>query len=370
VKTLKYYFYRLLAEVNNPRREYLRALKKRIFGMAYSLSHHAVKTQSADLTTYIVDFDSFPYSFNICELLLLAEVKTRREKQLGYRIVFNLESPEKRVLNELKGVANPASEESNRRKFWNQILGALALSPSLKDFVILSDRSAYRRLNWNPSEPKMYNEFFHKQPPDLFELYTLPENELNLGSLGAPKVIVELAEEFFSKRSSKGMRVTLVLRKQTWDVTRNSNLNEWKKAALELQSRGACVTIIPDSDHPFSEDLASVESLVFRDACWDVKLRMAIYERSDIVCGTHGGALALGSFSKFTRVIAMNRYPEGSVVNKPAMTSRLALRPGRLAGRHLPFYKDKSYVEPDTSDNILMKIEEFLTEVNMMIHKR
>ncbi len=369
MKKIKYYLYRILAEIFNPRRENLRALKQRIFGMAYSLSHNAVNTQAAELTTYIVDFDSFPYSFNICELLLLAEIKTIREKQSGYRLIFNLESLEKRVLNELKGVSNADREESNRRKFWNQILASLALSPSLKDFVILSDRSAYRRLDWNPSEPKMYNEVFHKQPPDLFELYTLPENELNLGSLGAPKVMIEQADEFFSSRSSRGIRVTFVLRTQTWDPARNSNLNEWKKAALDLQSRGACVTIIPDSDRVFTKNLASVESIVLRDACWDVKLRMAIYEKSDIVLGTHGGALSLGSFSKSTRVVAMNRYPEGSIVNH-AMANRLALRPGRLVGRPMPFFKDMSCVEPDTRDNILMKIEEFLAEANLMIHKR
>jgi hypothetical protein len=52
------------------------------------------------------------------------------------------------------------------------------------------------------------------------------------------------------------------------------------------------------------------------------------------------------------------------------MANRLALRPGRLVGRPMPFYKDMSCVEPDTRDNILMKIEEFLVEANLMIHKR
>ena len=210
---------------------------------------------------------------------------------------------------------------------------------------------------------------FHKQPPDLFELYTLPENELKLGTLGAPRAVIEQADDFFFSRISRGIRVTFVLRTQIWDPARNSDLDEWKQAAIELQSRGACVTIIPDSDHVFTKDLTSVESMVFRDACWDVKLRMAIYERSDIVLGTHGGALSLGSFSQSTRVVAMNRYPEGSIVNH-AMANRLALRPGRLVGRPMPFYKDVSCVEPDTRDNILMKIEDFLAEANLMIHSR
>ena len=155
MKITKYYYHRLLAEVVNPRAEYLRSFKNIISRKVFSLTQRTAKVEISDLNTYVVDFDSFPYSFNICELLLLAEVMVRKENKSGYRIVFNLESSERRTLSELNGIDYSHTEENNKRKFWNQIIGSLALSPSLKDFVILSDRSAYRRLDWNPSEPKM-----------------------------------------------------------------------------------------------------------------------------------------------------------------------------------------------------------------------
>lgn len=356
---------KIFSELINPQRDFTRKIIRYAWEGIEYLSSRDHETKKKALPTYVVDLDSFPVSFNIAELLLCAELRAHKENHEGYRLLLN-NSSEKTIKNSApEEVINNLNKKNNVWKLWNIIIGCLPLSPKLKDFVFLKSREDFTKIPWLENVyPRGYNLSFNKQPLDLWqELYLQSEDDLSQVTLTAPPEARAIAEGYFRSRNIEGVRITFVIRSQIWDPSRNSNLTEWIKVIRELELRNICVTVIPDSDNPFCIELNNLQRVVFRDPCWDVKLRMAIYESSDLVIGTHGGALALGTFSRNTRVIAMNRYPHGSITNnRRQMEHRMSSRPGKLRFHAMPYLKDKSTTKQDTAVNILCEIEEFLLE--------
>lgn len=365
-KTILSLWRKIFDELINPKRNLTRIIVRSTWEMIEIISSRKKPNKGISISTYVVDLDSFPISFNIAELLLAAELMVSKKGHDGYRLVVIDSSTDR---TKKCSIYDPErfSRQDDISKIWNIILGCMPLSPNLKDVAFLKNREDYVKLSWTEDVyPKGYNVYYNKQPLDLWSsLYLQNEDDLNQVTLTAPSETKRQAEQYFNSRGIKGLRITFVIRSQTWDVSRNSNLPEWITATRELISRKICVTVIPDSDNPFCTELDKVKEVVFRDPCWDVKLRMAIYESSDLVVGTHGGALALAAFSRNTNVIALNRYPQGSIVNnKHHMEVRLNSRPGQLRLHVLPYRKDKSSVKEDTALNIISEIDDFIQKIS------
>jgi hypothetical protein len=68
------------------------------------------------------------------------------------------------------------------------------------------------------------------------------------------------------------------LRQYAVDPQRNSNIDDWARFARGLDPTRYCAIIVPDTDRSF-ESQGQFEGLpIFREASWNLGLRMALYE--------------------------------------------------------------------------------------------
>jgi len=80
-------------------------------------------------------------------------------------------------------------------------------------------------------------------------------------------------------RIARGRRpVVITLRQYEVDPQRNSSIDDWARFARELDPTLYCAIIVPDTDRSL-EPQGLLEGLpIFREASWNLGLRMALYE--------------------------------------------------------------------------------------------
>ena len=89
--------------------------------------------------------------------------------------------------------------------------------------------------------------------------------------------------------------VVLTMRHSNIKTGRNSNIEEWVKAADWMRSVGLEPVFVPDTDFP---DMAFGDHKSCKKAALDVQYRLALYEKAYLNAGVNNGPMALNVFSR------------------------------------------------------------------------
>ena len=149
--------------------------------------------------------------------------------------------------------------------------------------------------------------------------------------------------------------VTITIRDYGYDKVRNSNLDAWSRFSTYLDGSGYCPVIIPDIDGDDVDQTYFTDGFIYKEAAWNMMLRMALYERVYLNFVVGGGPERLLAFNPKCNYIAMNLFPKGCVVDIKEASKQI----GFVVGPNYKFAtkNHKLVYDTDSYDNIVSEFE-------------
>ncbi|CAK0751896.1 conserved hypothetical protein [uncultured Gammaproteobacteria bacterium] len=128
--------------------------------------------------------------------------------------------------------------------------------------------------------------------------------------------------------------ITITLRNYSYMPARNSNRAAWAAFARKLDPAEYCVVIVPDTDSALKGVASEMgEFPEFRDACWNIGLRSALYDAAWINLGVNNGTSSLCWFSPTARYITFKLVTE----DVPQASTEYITSLGYEIGQNFPF---------------------------------
>lgn len=351
-KGLRWLFNRLINELTNPKNSLLKFIIDNILNINY---HFSKKNTSSQYLYAIYDLDISPITFNIVEYLQLVERELLKLNMIGFVIVF---VPKKE--NALNGNLEYDKIIDSDSLYWkieNILVQTSKLHPKCKGVVSLPDRASIKNIiNQHVIYPNLYDGI-NIRFPNLEDFWKEFNSPGMFTGLKASHQGLKYIKQFIDCNNIDKKIITIVIRQYDYDKSRNSNLIEWNKFINYLIKKDYYPIIIPDTDNAFIKNLPFPEKYIFRDCCWNVGLRIALFELSFLIFGGPNGPMALAIHNTSCSFILMNMLPEGSSVTTKESYKRI----GYEIGENWRFLNEKQKISylPDNFENIKLEFELF-----------
>ena len=352
-KGIRWLLWRIKSEIRNPTNLYFKIVVDNMLRLKMSVKKPLIRKERDDLLYAIFDMECAPITFNIAEFLVDAELESRNINKNGFVVVVvPLEKEPKYENEEYLSVVDSASKSW---RFQNIVLPIISLSSSCKGIHILPRRKDVELYVRNfDIYPDIYNskniryidirEFYRKfDRPNMFE------------GLRATKQGLRYVDKWIKANNINKPIVTITIRNYGYDKVRNSNLDAWSRFSTYLDGSGYCPVIIPDIDGDDLDQTYFTDGYIYKEAAWNMMLRMALYERVYLNFFVSGGPLSLAIMNPKCSYIAMNLFSEGSVIDTKDAYKKI----GHDIGTNYKFStKNQKLVhDTDSYDNILSEFE-------------
>ena len=152
--------------------------------------------------------------------------------------------------------------------------------------------------------------------------------------------------------------VVITLRQYGYDVTRNSNIEEWVKFAHWVKEIGFTPVFVPDTDSCYLPNNLLEGFIVFNEACWNLGLRMALNELAFVNLFYYNGTAAICKLNKKVRIIAFYPILEKSIHGDSATINVMGLKEGQRRYDYAQPYQFLSW-KHDSFENIREEFMEF-----------
>jgi len=141
-------------------------------------------------------------------------------------------------------------------------------------------------------------------------------------------------ERWLASRLRGRRLVTITIRDYEFMPARNSNLQAWASFARRLDITQYLPVFVLDTERtldPLPAPLAGFE--VFREASWNVGLRMALYQVGYVNLGVNNGPSFMCALNSLTRILIFKIVTPGV----PQATEEMIAKLGYKIGAQLPF---------------------------------
>ena len=352
-KGLRWLLWRLKSEIRNPTNLYFKIIVDNMLRLRMSVTRPLKRKERDDLLYAIFDMECAPITFNVVEFLVAAEYESRNINKNGFVVVVvPLEKEPLYKNDEYLSVVDSASKSW---RFQNIVLPIISLSSSCKGIHILPRRKDVELYVRNfDIYPDIYDskniryldirEFYRKfDRPNMFE------------GLRATKQGLRYVDKWIKANNINKPIVTITIRNYGFDKVRNSNLDAWSRFSTYLDGSGYVPVIIPDID---GDDLGQTyfsDGFIYKEAAWNMMLRMALYELVYLNFFVSGGPLSLAIMNPKCSYIAMNLFAEGSVIDTKDAYKKI----GYDVGTNYKFSTEnqKLVYDTDSYDNIVSEFE-------------
>ncbi|MBF0613995.1 MAG: hypothetical protein HQL92_02450 [Magnetococcales bacterium] len=154
--------------------------------------------------------------------------------------------------------------------------------------------------------------------------------------------------------------VVITLRQYGYETMRNSNVADWVQFASWLLERGFVPVFVPDTDTCWIPDARLEPYLLFIEPCWNLELRMALYETAYVSFFYSNGTAAIAQLNKNVCCISMNPILEESAQAKGKIYEDYGLTVGQ---RRYNFAEPCQFLswKQDSFENICDEFLEFVT---------
>ena len=285
-------------EFANPRLPITRALRRLVRNVQSRLA--APKPSDAEWSAgalqFIFDLSVAPLTFDFISYLAAADMMRRRQRLSHMDVLF--------VAGDYRGVRRELPEYEAivdaQMRIWrvrNVLAPALALLPSVRSYSYCASREqAEVLISANPSHvyPADYLLNFPCQPVKSMIHEAARNGEAVWPMLRA----TEAAKRFvatYIERIAQGRRpVVISLRNYKFAPGRNSRTAEWLRFADELDSARYAPIFVPDIEIAMTatpNDFGGHAVCVA--ACWNIEIRMALYEAAWLNMGIMHGPMEL-----------------------------------------------------------------------------
>lgn len=310
----------------------------------------------SDVLLAVYDLQVAPITFNFSEFLMLAGMESAKRGLQGFHVLFvpRVEDP---VLG-WKMYDSIHDEHSKEWRFREILLPLTRFTSLCRGFTLLTRRSDIKLALQNQAIfPALYSETFldvHDPNPLYRELD--PEYIGFTAPIQARRHI-----DTWKQHYCPGTKiVTLTVRDQLFDPTRNTDLNEAERFLHDLRGKGYHPVLIPDTDKAWGLDHRFASFTILHEAAWNLPLRMALYETSYLNFFNPNGSIGLVIFNKHCSYIIMKFLPANSVVT----TAEAVEKTGMHYGEHYRFAKPWQRIiwEADTLETYQKAFTEFVAD--------
>ena len=254
------------------------------------------------------------------------------------------------------------SEDSQQWRLNNIVVQLAQLYPACSGYGLLPRNSQVD--NYIKDQcvyPPRYSSTNKSYPKNYAEIFELIDKKLFRG-FSASKTGINYIQQWMSCNNITSQMVVITLRNYGYDKTRNSNIDEWVKFAHWVKNEGFIPIFVPDTDSCWTSTKELEHFIVFTEPCWNLGLRMAIYELAFVNFFYSNGTSSIGSLNKKIRSIAMHQVIEESLHSKADVINSFGLVSGQ---RRYNFAEKHQFLiwKQDTFENIRDEFLEFVSSV-------
>ena len=268
------------------------------------------------LVVYDLNFESITFDF--AHFLAAAETFGKKHGKSKLFVIFVKQDPSVQGSGDYLSVV---TKDSQQWRFTNIVVQLAQLYPACTGYSVVPHNSEI--LNFIPNKliyPAGYSATY-KPLMDYAEIFPLLDLKLFSG-FHAPKQGLDYILKWQKLNNIVSPMVVITLRQYGYDVTRNSNTEEWVKFAHWVKGQGFTPIIIPDTDACWVQNNLLDDFVVFNEPCWNLGLRMAINELAFVNLFYINGPASICTLSKkcrsiiFFPVIEESTYANSTTVEK------------------------------------------------------
>jgi hypothetical protein len=344
---IKWAFLKLLHQFKTPNYKFIKIFMKTVFFIRN-------KNIETDCLIAVYDLRTASIAYDFAYFLAGADAFSIKSKKKSFIVYIVTEGYEKVDTSEYHSIVD---RHSLKWRMENIIISLLGLYSGCAGYSVFSDRvAAYKAAKGNLTFPNFIG-ISYTPYMEYREIYNLLSKNKFHG-FSAPKQGVKYIKSWMKENNIKNPIVVITIRQYDFDILRNSNIDEWVKFAVWVSKKGFTPVFIPDTESCFKHDKRLDSFHVFRDPCWNLGLRMAIYEEAFLNFVKDGPA-TIAQLNKKVRFISMQFPIEKSQGSSRKAYSKNAIKIGK---RRFNFFKELQIIswEMDTFDKISKEFDEFI----------
>ena len=329
-----WFFKRLALEFRSPYYSISKKLvsslaKIKFFNIVSSSNLHKSKS---DVLNVFYDLNIEPNTFgDFAQFLVDAEIygNQHNRKNLFLWII----PKEIKVQEDSDGYTKIIGEHNWTWRITNMLVPMISLHPSYVGHAVLSKGAPINPIANNDLRyPDGFSDSFRPRLPNFFVRREIYKNNFFRG-LSAPTQGKRHISDWVQSLGSKKKIISITIRDYGFDPSRNCNVPEWLKFADWLENKNYKPVFVPDAGSPWALDSSLKHHLNFKDACWNVPLRMALYEECALNYFYSNGCAHIAIFNKNVASIVMMPILTESIVSNEAN----ALHDPKIDPRRLAF---------------------------------
>jgi hypothetical protein len=255
-----------------------------------------------DYITAVCDLNVFPVTFDFSFFLVGAELFARENGKSTFNILFVQRSLD--IVNE--SYAAIFDEHSLQWKLENLVLPLISLSPACVGHSVLPKMSNISEILKNKLVYPPFYDGKNYTPAMDYKKVILSGKKNNFIGLSASAQGIRHIQKWKKLKKITGNMVTITLRQYDYDIARNSNVDEWIKFAEYIKAEGFTPVFVPDTWSCFKHESRLDGFILLRDVCWNMGLRIALYEEALLNFFVAGGPSTLAILNKKAKSVAMN----------------------------------------------------------------
>ena len=302
--------------------------------------------------TAVYDLNFCPPTFDIAFFLVAAELFAKKNGKSSFVVLL---VPSNNDTEKNKEYHSVVDDNSIQWRIENIALPLIGLYPACIGHSMLPKSSnVSRALKAKQVYPEFYDGKF--APYDFYREVIHTKNKFT--GFRASAQAFRYLDSWKRTNTITGKIVTITLRKYGYDLARNSYIEEWVKFADYIRMEGFTPVFVPDTDTSFESDKRLDNFIVFRDPCWNLGLRMALYEESYLNFVPTGGPSALAHLNSKTKSICMKYSVPGTQSSRENLKEK-GVRDGQRQFDFAEGYHALVW-EEDTFENIREEFNRFL----------
>lgn len=295
-------------------------------------------------------------TYDILAFLCLADIqKEKVGAEYVHVVIVPAENNEFNVA--ARGIIDTTEHHWRKRQILLQCCGTLPsclgvsmTSTKMEADSLLSKAKHIFPVGYEVDHPVACWEFNH-----LFD--ALSETS-SIARLRATEKARALVSDFLSQHPVAGKRIiSVTLRDSEIKPKRNSKNQSWRQFMSDLDKSAYFIVIVPDTERSWSQNWKVEGTVMFPEACFNVELRMALYELCDINLGVNNGPMHLCALNELAKYIMYKQITE----DYAHTSTQSFIDRGFVIGQDFPGAKDFQYLvwEDDDYDVIRASFEKF-----------
>lgn len=335
------------------KQKYVKAILLKMNFLYFSFLNLIVKKKLLlpDTLCLFYDLENSPITFDLCWMLVLAN-KNRESLGLKHMHVVFVPGNHQGLREEMTEYDDVINKNSRYFRLYNLLFPLTHLIKACNGFTYCSTRTQaelIRKQMFPNIFPSNYNTYFNIEYDLLAEVINEPSQKIM--ALAAVPQSLQYINQWIKERASGKKIITITLRYYDYMPERNSNIDAWLEFSKSIDHNEYFIVIIPDTESAMKKPLRGFEQFAhFKEACWNIDLRAALYETSYLNLGVNNGPFALCWLNEKCRYIMFKIVTD----EVPQTNSRVLANRGFNLGEKPPFSTPyQSWVwENDTIDVI------------------